>query len=160
MKIGFLIIDMQAIHLQGIEKKGIDRACEYINYVSDKLRSKSHVIIHIQDIEGISELNKDLYDTIPEVQIEDTDLVITKEFSNAFWRTELDQILVDQGVELLIISGYAAEHCVLFTYNGAVERGFKPVILQNGVLSTNSDAITSMYRDRNLISYPAIQYLI
>ncbi|UVI29694.1 cysteine hydrolase family protein [Paenibacillus spongiae] len=160
MKIGFLIIDMQAIHLQGIEKKVIDRACEYINYVADILRSKSHVIIHIQDIEGILELNKDLYSTIPEVQIKDTDLVLTKEFSNAFWRTELDQILVDQGIEFLIISGNAAEHCVLFTYNGAVERGFKPVILQNGVLSTYSDAIASMYRDRNLISYPAIQYLI
>lgn len=160
MKIGFLVIDMQAIHLNGIDKKVIDRACEYINYVSDILRSEGHVIIHIQDIEGISELNRDLYNTIPEVQISDKDLVLTKDFSNAFWRTELEQILVDQSIEFLIISGNAAEHCVLFTYNGAVERGFKPVILQNGILSTYSDTITSMYRDRNLISYPAIQYLI
>ncbi|SFD80074.1 Nicotinamidase-related amidase [Paenibacillus catalpae] len=160
MKIGFLIIDMQAIHLQGIEKKVINRACEYINHVSDMLRSKRHVIIHIQDNEGILESNKDLYRTIPDVQMKDTDLVVTKEYSNAFWKTELDQILADQGIEFLIISGNAAEQCVVFTYNGAVERGFKPVILQNGVLSTHSDAITSMYRDRNVISYPAIQYFI
>ncbi|MCM3628456.1 isochorismatase family protein [Paenibacillus glycanilyticus] len=160
MKIGFLIIDMQAVHLQDIDKKAIDRACEYINYVSDILRSKNQVIIHVQDVEGISELNKDSFTTIPEVQMKDTDLVVTKQFSNAFWQTELDQLLAEQGVELLIISGTAAEHCVLFTYNGAGERGFKPVILQNAVLSKHSDAITSLYRDRNLISHPAISYLM
>ncbi|GMK46607.1 hypothetical protein PghCCS26_37360 [Paenibacillus glycanilyticus] len=160
MKIGFLIIDMQAIHLEGLEKKAIDKACEYINYVSDILRSKGQMIIHIQDIEGISEINKDQYQTIPEVEMKDTDVVITKEFSNAFWNTGLEQLLKEQGIELLIISGTAAEHCVLFTYNGAIERGFKPVILQNGVLSTNRDAISSLYRDRNVVSYPVIPYLV
>ncbi|QWU15323.1 Nicotinamidase-related amidase [Paenibacillus sophorae] len=160
MKIGFLIIDMQTIHLQDLEKKIIDRACEYINYVSDLLRSNDHVVIHVQDIEGLKESNRDLYNSIPEIQIKDEDLILTKENSNAFWKTELEQILLNQSIELIIISGFAAEHCVLFTYNGAIERGFKPVILQNGILSNKSDVITSTYRDRNLISYPVIEYLI
>ncbi|HEY2494346.1 MAG TPA: cysteine hydrolase, partial [Paenibacillus sp.] len=59
----------------------------------------------------------------------------------------------------VIIAGFAAEHCVLFTYNGAIERGFKPVILQQGILSTQSDVIISTYRERNMISYPVIEYL-
>ncbi|BCG59456.1 cysteine hydrolase family protein [Paenibacillus sp. URB8-2] len=160
MKIGLLIIDMQAIHLEDLEKKIIDRACEYINYVSDLLRSNDHVVIHVQDIEGLKESNRDLYNSVPEIQIKDKDLILTKENSNAFWKTELEQILLNQSVEFIIISGFAAEHCVLFTYNGAIERGFKPVILQNGILSNKSDVITSTYRDRNLISYPVIEYLI
>lgn len=160
MKIGFLIIDMQTIHLQDLEKKIIDRACEYINYVSDLLRSKDHVVIHIQDIEGINESNRDLFNTVPEIKIKDKDLIMTKENSNSFWKTELEQILLNQSIEFIIIAGFAAEHCVLFTYNGAIERGFKPVILQNGILSTHSDVITSTYRDRNLISHPVIKYLI
>jgi len=138
----------------------IDSACEYINYVADLLRSKDHVVIHIQDIEGIAESNRDSYNTIPEIQIQDKDFILTKENSNAFWKTELEQILLDQNIELIIVSGFAAEHCVLFTYNGAIERGFKPVILQNGILSTQSDVITSTYRDRNLISHPVIPYLM
>ncbi|MNW20834.1 Isochorismatase family protein [compost metagenome] len=69
-------------------------------------------------------------------------------------------MLKNHGVELLIISGFSAEHCVQFTYNGASERGFRPVLLQNGILSAHSDVITAAYRDRNLISYPVIQYLI
>ncbi|MCM3631509.1 cysteine hydrolase [Paenibacillus glycanilyticus] len=160
MKIGFLIIDMQTVHLEGMDKKAIDRACEYINYVSDKLRSKGQMVVHIQDIEGISESNKDVYQTIASIDREETDVVVTKEFSNAFWNTELEQVLKDQGIELLILAGTAAEHCVLFTYNGAVERGFRPVILQNGILSSNSDAVTSLYRDRNVVSYPVVPYLI
>lgn len=160
MKIGFLIIDMQTIHLQDVEKKNIASACEYINYVSDLLRSNDQVVIHVQDVEGLTETNKELYHTIPDILIMDNDLIVNKEFSNAFWKTGLEQILMQQGIELLILSGFAAEQCVLFTYNGAVERGFKPVILQHGILSSKSDVITSTYRDRNLISHPVIRYLI
>jgi nicotinamidase-related amidase len=161
LKIGFLIIDMQTIFLQDrVEKKDISNACEYINYVADLLRSKDQVVIHIQDIEGIEESNRDLYEIIPEIQIEDHDLKITKENSNAFWKTELEQTLLDQGIELVVLAGFAAEHCVLFTYNGAIERGFTPVMLQNGILSSHHDVITSTYRDRNLISYSVIEYLV
>lgn len=160
MKIGYLIIDMQSIHLKDVEKKTIDKACEYINYVSDLLRSKDHVVIHIQDIEGMKESNSALFKTIPEVEMKDQDLIVTKEYSNAFWKTELEQILLNHGIELLIIAGYAAEHCVLFTYNGASERGFNPVLLQNGILSKHSDVITTAYRDRNLISYPVIDFIV
>ena len=161
MKIGYLIIDMQEIHVRDhVDKKTLDRACEYINYVSDMLRAKDQLIIHIQDIEGIQESTKEHYNILPEVQVSDSDLKVTKEYSNAFWKTELEQILKDQGVELLIISGFSAEHCVQFTYNGASERNFRPVLLQNGILSAYSDVITSAHRDRNLISYPVIQYLI
>lgn len=163
MRIGFLIIDMQKIFLQDqVEKKTVDQACEYINYVAYSLRSNGHLVVHIQDIEGMDnqEANSDLYNFISEIQIDEGDAVIKKEYSNAFWKTDLEQLLQNHEVELVIISGFAAEHCVLFTYNGAIERGFKPVILQKGILSTHFDAITSTYRDRNLISYPVIDSLV
>lgn len=151
---------MQAIYLQDqMEKKIVDKACEYINYVADLLRFKDHVVIHIQDLEGIQESNREEYNFIPEIQIKNNDLKMTKENSNAFWNTELEQILLNHGIELVIIAGFAAEHCVLFIYNGAIERGFKPVILQQCILSTQSDVIISTYRDRNMISYPVIEYL-
>ncbi|MFD2614441.1 cysteine hydrolase family protein [Paenibacillus gansuensis] len=159
MKIGFLIIDMQPVHLQEVDKKTINRACEHINYVSDVLRSKDHVVIHVQDNEGMSESNSDPYSIIPEIDVNEKDLIVGKEHSNAFWKTDLEQMLSERQVELVIISGFAAEQCVLFTYNGAAERGFRPVLLQNGILSTQSEVIASTYRDRNLISYAVVKYL-
>jgi nicotinamidase-related amidase len=161
MKIGFLIVDMQKLFLQvQNEVLHVERACEYINYVADLVRSNNHLVVHIQDMEQANEVSSDLMSIIPEIKVEKEDICITKEDSNAFWNTELEQILKENGIDLVIISGFAAEHCVLFTYNGASERGFKPVILQNGILSTKSDVITQTYRDRNVISHPVIPFLV
>lgn len=161
MKIALLIVDMQNVFLQDQKKSAALReACEHINYVADRLRSINHCVIHIQDIEGAQELDSDLYDFIPEIKIEKNDLRITKEASNSFWNTGLEQILLDQEVDLVIVSGFAAEYCVLATYNGAIERGFHAVMLQNGVLSTKNDAVLHTYRDRNVISYPVIDYIV
>ncbi|WP_153977568.1 cysteine hydrolase family protein [Paenibacillus xylanilyticus] len=161
MKIGFLIVDMQESIVRGrVEQKGIDHACEYINHVADVLRSNDHVVVHVQDVEGLEESSPEEYRIISEVNVNEKDLTVTKESSNAFWQTELESVLKSHGVELVIISGFAAEECVLFTYNGAMERGFRPVMLQNGILSTHQEAVTSTYRDRNVISYPVVDYLI
>ncbi|WP_416298006.1 cysteine hydrolase family protein [Paenibacillus illinoisensis] len=161
MKIGFLIVDMQESIVRGrVEQKGIDHACEYINHVADVLRSNDHVVVHVQDVEGLEESSPEDYRIISEVNVNEKDLTVTKESSNAFWQTELESTLKSHGVELVIISGFAAEECVLFTYNGAMERGFRPVMLQNGILSTHQEAVTSTYRDRNVISYPVVDYLI
>ncbi len=161
MKIGLLVVDMQSIFLQDeMEKLNVGRACEYINFVADLLRSKSHFVIHIQDIEGMEESNTDLFNIIPEIKVDQNDIKITKENSNAFWKTELEQILLNNDIGLVIVAGFAAEQCVLFTYNGAIERGFKTVILQNGIISIHSDVINLTYRDRNIISYPVIEYSV
>lgn len=160
MKIGLLIVDMQKIFLDDLREKIIvKRAVEHINYVSEMLRSKGHCIVHIQDIESENENNSDQIDFIPEIVIAENDLRLKKIKSNSFIDTDLDKILKDKGVELIIVSGFSAEHCVLFTYNGALERGFKSVILQNGILSENISAVSETQRDRNLISYPVVEFL-
>lgn len=160
MKVGLLIVDMQeSIVRKKMDQTSIDHACEYINHVANVLRSNDHTVVHVQDVEGMEGAASDEYRIIPEVDVNEKDLTVTKEASNAFWQTDLEQVLKSHGVELVIISGFAAEECVLFTYNGAMERGFRPVMLQNGILSTHPEAVTSTYRDRNVISYPVVDYL-
>ncbi|MNV18044.1 Isochorismatase family protein [compost metagenome] len=72
----------------------------------------------------------------------------------------MEQLLREHGVEFIIVAGFAAEHCVTFTINGAQERGFQAALLQKAILSTRPDAITSIYRDRHMISYPVIEFLM
>lgn len=161
MKLALLIIDMQKLFLNDrVEKQAIDQACEYINYVADLLRAKNHPVIHVQDIEALEEVGGEALEFIPEIKIEPNDYKITKLYSNAFWNTELDSILKKEEVGFVVVSGFAAEHCVLFTYNGAIERGYKTAILQRGILSTQRDIIPQTYRDRNLISYPVIEFML
>ncbi|PEJ47733.1 isochorismatase [Bacillus sp. AFS002410] len=161
MKIALLIIDMQKIFLEDKkEQLNVEGACEYINYVAESIRSKKHLVIHVQDVEGADEINSESLAFIPEINVDQQDICIRKEQSNAFWNTELESILKENDVKLVIVAGFAAEHCVLFTYNGAIERGFKAVILQNGILSTKSDVITQTYRDRNIISYNVLPFIV
>ncbi len=67
MKIALLIIDMQKVFLSNRKEiTGIDKACEYINYVAELLRSKSQLIVHVKDVEGESERDKSLSEIIPQ----------------------------------------------------------------------------------------------
>ncbi|MBK8983450.1 MAG: cysteine hydrolase [Ignavibacteria bacterium] len=160
MKTAFIIIDMQKTYLDGIvDKKKIGTASWYINYSADLMRKKDHLVIHVQDIEGMNDSNANEYDIIEGIKIAESDLKVKKTYSNSFWNTELEGILKTNGIEFVILCGFSAENCVLFTYNGAAERGFKCVILQNGILSANDDAVMNIYRDRNVISYPVIEFM-
>jgi nicotinamidase-related amidase len=162
MKIGFLIVDMQNIFLHDqMEKLDVRAACEYINHVSGLMRGKDHTVIHIQDMEGSNEdTDPEARDIIPDITVGPKDIRITKQYSNAFWKTDLEQVLHNHGVGFVVIAGFAAEYCVTFTTNGAIERGFQAAILQRGIISTKTDAINSIYRDRHVISYPVIEFMM
>ncbi|MBD0380094.1 cysteine hydrolase family protein [Paenibacillus sedimenti] len=160
MKIALLVVDMQKHFLQNLEHNKVAGACEYINYVAKILRAKGHPIIHIQDVEEAGAVSAELLDFIPEINREQEELIVTKIYSNAFWKTELEQILADRQIGFVVVAGNSAEYCVLSTYNGAIERGFKAAILQRGIVSANDDVIASTYRDRHVISYPVIEFMV
>ena len=158
MKLVLLIIDMQKCFLDDfVDRRALEECCEYINHVGRLLRRAGHTVIHVQDVEDADSFSAEAMDFIDEIEIEDADAKVTKIESNAFWDTELDNIVKDRGCDLVIVCGQAAEHCVIFTYNGARERGHNAVILQNGVLSGSPDRVRHLTEDRNLISYPVVK---
>lgn len=161
MKTALLIVDMQNNLLDPLRRERLDigGCCEYINHVAGLLRQSGQVVVHIKDVEGASNADLPELNIIDEIVQEDGDLELTKEASNAFWETNLEQMLRDLEVGLVIVAGFAAEHCVTFTYNGAAERGFKSVILQNGILSKNPQNIEELYRNRDIISYPVVEHM-
>ncbi len=59
----------------------------------------------------------------------------TKDTSDAFSNTELNDFLRGQGITHLIIVGVYAEGCVLSTAKGAMKRGYEVTIASNGVES-------------------------
>ncbi|MFD2611484.1 cysteine hydrolase family protein [Paenibacillus gansuensis] len=156
-KIALLIVDMQKFFLQ---ERPVASACEYINHVAQTLRSSGNLVVHIQDVEDAEAVGPELLEFIPEIQVEKDDLIVKKTFSNAFWKTELEQILLDREVGLVVVAGFDAGNCVLFTYNGAIERGFKPAMLHRGILSANEELIAITYRDRHVISYQTIDFMV
>lgn len=161
MKIALLIVDMQKCYAEEFSGEQATRdACEHINYVATLLRNAGHHVIHIHDLEMEGEVPADDLLSIDRITVEEADLRVTKHHSNAFWQTELDRIVRDAGFDLLLISGFAAEQCVVFTYNGAVERGYNAAILKDGVVEHKPGRADALYLDRQVVSYGVIGALL
>ena len=159
-KVALLIIDMQKNCKEDTScKVSFEKAVEYINEISEYFRKKKYPVVIIQDVEaGGPEIEG--FKCVDELVVSDKDFFVHKTYSNAFWKTELDTILKSEVVDCIIISGFAVEHCVLFTYNGAIERGYNTFLLQNGLAGFNDDEIKSIQSLRSVISYEALEYFL
>ena len=160
MKTALLIIDMQnGCYEATEEKKMFLDAAEYINDVSAMYRKYNLPVIVIQDLEVGEGEGSEAFEVHPSVQIESTDILVQKVFSNSFWETSLDEILKEKDVEFLVITGFAAEYCITFTYGGAVERGYEVALLQNGIAGMGKNGIQSVQRLRPVVAYNVLGYL-
>jgi nicotinamidase-related amidase len=159
-KVALLLIDMQKNCKEATScKASFEKAVEYINEISEYFRKKRHPVVIIQDIE-IGGPETEGFKCVEELVVSDNDFFVHKTYSNAFWETELDNILKNEGVDCIVISGFAVEHCVLFTYNGAIERGYNTFLLQNGLAGFDDDEIKRIQLLRSVISYEALEYFL
>jgi nicotinamidase-related amidase len=78
-------------------------------------------------------------------------LVVDKPAYSAFFGSRLGRLLVERHVGTVVVSGAETDVCVLSTVLGAVDLGFRVVIVQDALCSssdTGHDALMTMYRTR------------
>jgi len=156
LNIALLIIDMQeAFYCEKQYKEMMKNATDYINEASAFFREAKCPVVIVQDEEATEG-----FDTIKEINVEASDIVISKQFSNAFWKTDLENILKSRGVEFVVISGFAAEYCVLFSLNGAEERGFGASLLQHGVAGLTREGVEKTHLIRPTISLETLYFML
>lgn len=161
MNVAFLIVDVQKEYIENpIFKDQLKPAAEYINEVSKYFRDANRPVIHIQHSTAGGGDGTEGFKVASEIVQKDTDIYITKDFGNGFWKTSLENILIENDVNYVIISGLSASHCVLSTYNGAFERGFEASLLQHGLIGHSIESVKMVENERNLISYSAVKYIL
>ncbi len=161
MSIALLVIDMQKEFLSINKcKESITDSLEYINETASLFRSANKPVIIIQDEEVGDGPGSEAYELMEEFTTSDTDIKVKKLYSNAFWKTDLEKLLKDLEVEFVVISGFACEHCVLFTYNGALERDFAASLLQHGISGFDAEIVKTTQNTRAVISIEALDYLL
>ena len=77
--------------------------------------------------------------------------VIDKTGYSAFFATALQSFLAEKNINTLIISGSETDVCVLATVLDAVDRGFRVIVLGDGLCSSSDqghDALMMLYRTR------------
>ncbi len=138
MKLALMIIDMQKEFYVAQTKDQMDSATECINYVIPMFEEKGLPIIWVQDKdegEGVVP-GKEGFEFIDSLKPKPDAIRIHKTYGNSFNKTDVDKILKEHEVDTVVMTGFCAEFCVLSTYRGAKDLDYFPVILKNGIAST------------------------
>ncbi len=162
MKPALMIIDMQKEYFTGLSKESMTAASEYINEVLGYFRNKSLPIIWVQDIDKESGVipGTNGFEVIEILQKEKNEISIFKEYGNSFNKTECGDILNSKDVDVVFITGYCAEYCVLSTYRGAQDWDFTPVIIKNGIASGDKDNLGFVEKITDTIPYNILHKIL
>jgi nicotinamidase-related amidase len=162
MNYALLIIDLQKAFHSGYAKESMEAACESINAVIPYFRKTNSPVLWIQhkgEKEGVLP-GKNGFELIDLLKPEPGDYRIHKEQVNSFEETGCAQILRERKTDIVVITGFCAEYCVLSTYKGAIEENFFPVVLKNGIASGSKEGIEMVESQTNLISHEVLQKLL
>lgn len=138
MKLALMIIDMQKEYYVEQTLSQMDRATEYINAAIPLFEQKNLPVIWVQDIDEEDGVipGTEGFEFIDSLTPPENAIRIHKRYGNSFNKTDCDKILKEHGIDTVVVTGFCAEYCVLSTYRGAKDLDYFPVILKNGIAST------------------------
>jgi nicotinamidase-related amidase len=163
VKPALLVVDLQTEFFAGDSAPlaSLRAAVEHVNAAIAAFRQASLPIVVVEDIGAPDRVpGTERFQTHASVAVQPSDRRIAKHFGNAFWRTELESLLRDQGVDTVIVCGYCAEYCVLDTYRGACERGLRAAILQRGMASGSERNLEAVARFCDVVSLGMVEALV
>lgn len=164
MKPALLVIDMQKKFFEygPAFKQPLEEATEYINAAIPLFRGKNlpiFVIEHSSKEDGLMPGTPG-FPTHESINLASTDIRITKTYGNSFTKTSLAEMLLEKGIDTLIITGFCAEYCVLSTYRGALDCDFKPFVLRGSLASDNREHIRFVEDISEIVSFEALRLLL
>lgn len=95
------------------------------------------------------DLNGDLAQIYPEMDLQEGDIVVSKPKYSAFWATDLEAILRTRGIESLVLTGIATDVCVGQTMIEAYHRDYNCTIVADGTATTTPFQEQSLWMHEN-----------
>jgi len=164
MKPALLVIDVQNefFNINQACSDSLKSAIDYINEAIGLFREKNLPIVVIQHKSAERELvpGKSGFDVHKSLKLKPEDMRIVKTYGNSFTKTGLAEKLRELGVDILIVTGFCAEYCVLSTYRGAQDFDFTPITLKGSLASDNAEHIRFVEEITETISYGALKALL
>lgn len=141
-KMALLVIDVQ----KGLFEKSTPvyqskQVLENINSLINKARQEGIPVMFIQhSSHRILEKGSDAWQLHPEIQPLAEEAVIHKLHGNAFEGTNLREELEKRNVGILVMTGLVTHGCVKATCLGAMNEGYKVVLVSDGHSNYSKDA--------------------
>ncbi len=134
--IAFLIIDMQkGSFTKGTPRYQTNEVVGRINLIARQFRILNYPVIHIQhdgSAEKVFLPNSYEWEILDELEVNKSDIIISKTANDAFYRSELKNTLEGLAVKKLVISGCATDFCVESTIQSALAKDFDVTVVSDG----------------------------
>lgn len=128
-----IMIDCQNTYRTGVmQLTGVEQAIVEAKKLLQRAREMQIPVIHIRHDGGEGspyDLTTELGQISDEVAPIEGEIVITKNFPNAFVQTALNDELKKLGIDNVVLAGFMTHMCVNSTAHGGFNLGYKPTIV-------------------------------
>ncbi|MFI0985800.1 isochorismatase family protein [Streptomyces exfoliatus] len=133
-----IMIDFQNTYRTGVMRlEGAEEAVAAGARLLAAARAAGAPVVHVVNDGGEGtpyDIRAEIGEISPEVAPAEGEKVVVKQFPDAFHATDLADTLKDLGVGVglggdLVIAGFMTHMCVLFTAQGAFNRGYRPTVV-------------------------------
>jgi nicotinamidase-related amidase len=161
IKPALLVIDIQKAFMPMMSSDK-EMAMEYINALIDLFRKHGYPIIrvyHTSEQYGVTP-GTEGFEYPETVKILPTDPKVLKTYADGFNKTDLDKVVKATGSNTLFLCGLSAVGCVLATWNGAQNFGYKAFMVKNAIISHNSEYTKNVEQMFDAVTYDVVQLII
>lgn len=130
-----LVIDMQVGLFRTVSRYDADGTIRRINALSGAVRTSGGAVIFIQHDEDQGDLlepGSQDWEIVSALEREANDLLVRKRACDAFYETDLQDILNEHNAKPLILTGCATDFCVDTTVRAAAGRDFEVIVAEDG----------------------------
>ena len=128
-----ILVDCQNTYRRGVMQLiNVEPAILEAQKLLNIARDVKVPVIHIQHDAGVGtpyDITADIGAISMEVAPINGEVVVVKNYPNAFWNTDLEARLKALGIENVVLAGFMTHMCINSTARGAFNLGFKPTIV-------------------------------
>jgi nicotinamidase-related amidase len=124
-----LVVDVQ----NGVVEEAHERDAVVANVAGlvDRARHERVTVIWVQHVSDALARGSDSWRIVPELNPDDSEPLIEKNYGDSFEDTALEGVLTELGVGRLVVVGAETDACIRSTLHGALVRGYDATLVSD-----------------------------
>lgn len=133
-----LVIDVQNGVVNGAHER--DSVVANVGSLVDKARSEQVPVVWVRHSDEDLAQGSDAWKIVSELEPDDSEPVVEKNYLDAFEDTTLESTLSDLGVGRLVVVGAQTDACIRSTLHGAIVRGYDATLVSDAHTTDDQSA--------------------